>query len=122
LIGACGDSTSPGGGGVGGGGGGPIPADVSIVLGAQTKGFAAYDPGTITLQLNGGAAGKGLWRNDDANGIDHTVTDTLTPNRFTSRTITTAVDTGSVTFTAAGEYQYKCSIHPGMRGLVIVQP
>lgn len=119
LIGACGDSTSSGGGG-----GGTIPADVSIVVGAQTKGFAAYSPDTITVSLNGGSSVKVVWRNDDKVGsttVAHTVTDTLAAPRFTGATLN-AGDTASVTFSTAGQYQYKCAFHAPMRGLVIVQP
>lgn len=119
LIGACGDSTSSDGGG----GGGTLPADVSIVVGAQTKGFGAYSPDTITVQMNGGASVRVRWRNDDDVGgvnVPHTVTDTTAANAF-NVTIQPG-DTASVNFTTAGSYPYKCGFHSGMRGLVIVQP
>lgn len=56
------------------------------------------------------------WRNDDP--VDHTATadegafDTgsLAPN-----------DTGEVVFEQAGVYEYHCSIHPEMQGVVIVE-
>jgi plastocyanin len=76
------------------------------------------------MHLNGAASVKVSWRNDDQVGnttVSHTVTDTTSGNAFPSITIA-AGDTASVTFTAAGEYPYKCSFHQGMRGLVIVQP
>ncbi len=97
---------------------GPIPpsaANVVIVSGASTKGFQAYSPDTFTVA----AGGEVTWRNDD--GLSHTVTDTTAANAF-AITLGSGGDTASVVFTIAGEYPYKCSIHPGMRGLVVVNP
>jgi plastocyanin len=111
--------------GVAGGGGssGGTRADVVIPQGAQVLGFAAYDPDTLTVHLNGAASVKVVWRNDDRVGattVDHTVTDTTAANDFSVRV--DAGKTASITFVSAGSYPYKCSFHPGMRGLVIVQP
>jgi plastocyanin len=117
AIAACGSSTD-----ANGGGGTPPPsADVAIVPGASTKGFQAYAPDTFTVHLNGAPSVRVVWRNDDTvrNAL-HTVTDTTGASLF-SRSIT-AGDTASVSFTSAGAYPYKCSIHPGMRGLVQILP
>ena len=92
----------------------PPPAGVLIVPGAMTKGFQAYRPDTLTISLAIG--GKVVWRNDDA--ITHTVTDTTAAAAF-SRTLG-AGDTASVVFSATGEFPFKCSIHPTMRGLIVV--
>lgn len=116
---ACSSSSGPSNGG----GGNPPDADVVIVQGAQVLGFQAYDPDTITVQLNGAASVKVVWRNDDEVGgskVSHTVTDTAAAPTF-GRTVN-AGDTVSVTFIAAGEFPYKCTFHNSMRGLVIVEP
>lgn len=116
ILAACSDGT-------GGGINGPVQADVVIVPGAQILGFQAYDPDTITVQLNGAASVKVIWRNDDQVGgvnVQHNVSDTTVANAF-GITIDPG-DTASVTFSTAGSYPYKCSFHPGMRGLVVVQP
>jgi len=101
-----------------------ITADVSINPNAQTLGFGAFSPDTFTAALNGGASVKVVWRNDDnsvSGGVAHTVTDTTAAAAF-SVPLNAFGDTTSVTFTTAGEYPYKCSIHDTMRGLVIVTP
>ncbi|MBP9201087.1 MAG: hypothetical protein KBF47_13845 [Gemmatimonadales bacterium] len=110
LVSACGggDSNGPGN---------PPAADVAIVSGAATKGFQAYNPDTLQVSL--AAGGTVTWRNDD--GAGHTVTDTTAANAF-NVTFSSRNDTASVVFAATGEFPYKCSIHPGMRGLVIVNP
>ena len=110
TVSACGGSDSNGPGN-------PPAADVAIVSGAATKGFQAYNPDTIQVSL--AAGGTVTWRNDDGTG--HTVTDTTVANAF-SVAFSSKNDTASVVFAATGEFPYKCSIHPGMRGLVIVNP
>lgn len=111
VLAACSDSTSNSN---------PLPqADVSIVSGASLLTNTAYNPDTITVALNGGSAVTVVWRNDDV-GILHHVTDTTVAAAF-DVAVTTG-DTSSVTFNGAGEFPYKCSIHPGMRGLVVVTP
>ena len=114
MLAACSDSTSNNSN--------PPAADVSIVAGAALLTNTAFNPDTITVTLGGGASTKVVWRNDDipAGGVLHHVTDTTAAAAFD--VAVTAGDTSSVTFTVAGEYPYKCSIHPGMRGLVVVTP
>jgi len=94
----------------------PPAADVLIVSGASTKGFQAYSLDTFPVSLASG--GKVTWRNDDA--LTHTVTDTTAANAFT-RSLGPG-DTASVVFTTLGNHPYKCTIHTGMRGLVVVNP
>lgn len=112
VISACGggDSNGPGN---------QPAADVSIVPGAFNKGFQAYAPDTLTISL--AASGTVTWRNDDG-GVAHTVTDTTAAALFDLGLAATNNDTASFTFTVAGEYPYKCTIHPGMRGLIVVNP
>jgi plastocyanin len=106
ILGACSDSSSSNAP--------PPAADVLIVAGAMSKGFQAYNPDTLTISIANG--GKVIWRNDDA--VTHTVTDTTAAAAF-SRTLG-AGDTASVVFGATGEFPFKCSIHPTMRGLIVV--
>lgn len=101
--------------------GGGTPADVSIVMGASTLGFQAYAPDTFHVSLADG--GQVSWKNNDLsgpNGIVHTVTDTATAPTF--GTTVAPKETKILTFAAVGEYAYHCSIHPGMRGLIVVDP
>ena len=117
ALAACSSSTDSGGGG-----NNPPAADVVIVQGASLKGFQAYSPDTITVNLGGAPSVTVVWRNDEtgASSILHTVTDTATVPAFDTGGIAPgAVD--SITFNAAGNYAYKCTIHQGMRGLVVVQ-
>lgn len=108
LLAACGSSTSNNN---------PKPAaDVRVVASASTKGFQAYAPDTFTVTLASG--GKVTWRNDDG-GVQHTVRDTATAPTFDTGIITGG-DTASIVFGAIGQYAYRCGIHPGMRGLIIV--
>ena len=98
---------------------------VSIVARAETKGESAFSPSPLTVPLNGVVR----WYNDDraaaggeyggSNGTIHTInaddlsfsSGNLTPGRTFERT-----------FAAAGTYDYHCSIHPTMKGTVIVTP
>jgi len=107
LLAACGSSTSSNG---------PSP-DVRIVANAETKGFQAYSPDTISVSLSTDG-GRVTFRNDD--GTTHTVTDTTAAALF-SKTLG-AGQTASLTFASTGSFPFKCSIHPGMRGLIQVTP
>ena len=72
----------------------------------------AFSPSTITV-----AVGTTLkWTNLD--NVGHTVTSTT--SLFSSGTLNQS-GTFSFTFSTAGTYNYKCSIHPTMTGTVIVQ-
>jgi plastocyanin len=99
---------------------------VSIVPRAETMGTSAFDPNPITIPLNGVVH----WYNDDraaaggqyggSNGTIHTVTADdvsafLSGNLTPGRTFEHA-------FATAGSYNYHCSIHPTMKGTVIVTP
>ena len=85
---------------------------VSIVSGAwQINTTESYHP-TI-IQINSGTAVT--WKNDDT--IIHTVTEIN--GKFDSDLI--QPDAGwSYTFYNEGKYNYYCTIHPWMKGLVIV--
>ena len=78
----------------------------------EIKGFA-FNPGEITVT-------KGTtvtWANKDS--APHTVTTTNAPVAFDSGRINKG-EQFSQTFDTAGTYEYYCSIHPNMRGKVIV--
>jgi plastocyanin len=109
LLGACSDSSSSNNP--------PANADVAIVANAATKTVTAYAPDTFTVTLASG--GKVIFRNDDA--IAHTATgDADSAAFYTGHLAGGGVDT--ITFTAQGNHPFHCSIHPGMVGLVIVNP
>ena len=78
----------------------------------EIKGFA-FNPGAITVT-------KGTtitWTNEDS--APHTVTTINAPVAFDSGRMSKG-DTFSQTFDTAGTYEYYCSIHPNMKGKVIV--
>jgi len=91
-------------------------APTTSVAGGNTvviKNFA-FDPSTLTVK--NGAVVK--WTNQD--GAPHTiVSDTGSPVAFSSDSLATGA-TYSFTFTQPGTYMYHCSIHPSMKGTIIV--
>jgi plastocyanin len=109
ALAACGSSTSSNN---------PPPgADVAIVANAQAKTFTAYAPDTFTVTLASG--GEVIFRNDDA--VTHTATgDADSASFHTGNLAAGTVDT--ITFTTSGNHPFHCTIHPGMVGLVIVNP
>ncbi|HEX7414791.1 MAG TPA: cupredoxin domain-containing protein [Bacteroidia bacterium] len=72
----------------------------------------AFSPSSITVAVNTTIK----WTNKD--GMAHTVTSTS--GLFDSGNISSG-STYSHQFTATGTYAYKCTIHSGMSGTVIVQ-
>lgn len=71
----------------------------------------AFDPQSLTV-----AAGTGVtWTNNDS--AAHTVTFTGGPDLGQFGT----GDSVSRSFDSAGEFDYVCTIHPGMAGTVVVQ-
>ena len=85
------------------------PATTNTV---EIKGFA-FNPATITVTK--GTTVK--WTNND--NAPHTVTTTSAPVDFDSGTKNKG-DTFTQTFDTAGTYGYYCSIHPSMKGKIIV--
>jgi plastocyanin len=120
---ACGGSNStdvnpPGGGKL------LPPNGVSIVLGAQTRGTAAFSPNPLAIALANGGVVK--WFNEDqsggvygGNGVTHNVT--ADDGSFASGNLPPGA-TFEATFSAADSYGYHCSIHPTMKGTVTVAP
>ena len=112
-LGACG----------GGGGGGGTPPASSVVATACTGtisatvdavGTSSFSPTPVAIGVNEVVK----WVN--ASGPDHTVTSTSVP---TNGTFNAALNTGTsvcLKFTDIGVFNYKCSIHPNMTGVVNV--
>lgn len=77
------------------------------------SGFA-FHPSTITT-----TSGMTLtWTNYD--GTAHTVTETSGPQAFDSGDIAPGTSY-SLVLTLPGTYAYKCTIHTGMKGTIVVQ-
>ena len=87
-------------------------ADITIAQGAGNQGNAQFFvPATFTVK-----AGQAVtWANKD--GSTHTVTST--PGTQFDKTLA-AGDTFKFTFAQAGTYQYYCTIHPWMKGTIVV--
>ena len=73
----------------------------------------AFNPKTITIPV--GTTVR--WTNNGS--APHTVTSTSSPKAFDSGTLNSG-DTFQHTFTTAGQFPYRCNIHPSMTGMVIV--
>jgi plastocyanin len=74
----------------------------------------AFTPKTITVPV--GTTVR--WINNG--NAPHTVTSTSSPKAFDSGTLNSG-DTFQHTFTTAGQFPYRCNIHPSMTGTVIVE-
>lgn len=102
------------------------PANVPPVSAPSTQ-PAASQPGEVSIKINGfkfdpaeitiKAGTTVTWTNQDASA--HTVT--ADDGSWTSDSLNQGA-TYSRTFDQAGNYSYKCSIHPSMVGTIAVQP
>jgi plastocyanin len=94
------------------------PAEDSNNAGAGPVATVSMDHNTFVPSEITVAPGTTVtWVNNEA--MPHTVVD---PNK-TFRSKTLAKDAKfSFTFTTAGDFDYVCSIHPNMKGKVIVKP
>jgi plastocyanin len=95
----------------------PAPAaPTTSAAGGNTviiKNFA-FDPSSLTVKSGTGVT----WTNQD--GATHTiVSDTGSPVAFSSGSLASGASY-SFTFTQPGTYTYHCSIHPSMKGSIIV--
>jgi len=75
----------------------------------------AYSPATLTVRVGDTVT----WTNHDQ--AAHDVVTTSAPAAFQSPLLATG-QSWSQTFTVPGTYDYYCSVHPDMRGQVIVLP
>lgn len=89
----------------------PLPgAPAGSVYQVKIKGFA-FNPSTITIKK-----GESInWTNED--GPAHTATGA----GFDSKILATG-KSYSHTFNDAGTFDYRCTIHPSMKGQVVVLP
>ena len=97
---------------------------VSIVVGAQTMGTAAFSPNPVTISL--ASFSTVVWFNDDdaggvygGSGTAHNIT--ADDGSFASGTLPPG-SSFEGTYSAPGTYGYHCSIHPTMKGTVTVTP
>jgi plastocyanin len=75
----------------------------------------AFDPSILTVKTGTVVT----WVNND--GVPHAlVSDAGSPAAFSSDTLSTGTSY-TFTFIQAGTYPYHCSIHPSMKGTIIVQ-
>lgn len=90
-----------------------VSADVTIVLGAGNQGNPLpYSPSPYTIKVGATVT----WVNKDA--TTHTVTSSGV-TLFDSGNLAPGA-TYSFTFTQPGTYQYYCTIHPWMKGTIVV--
>jgi plastocyanin len=112
LLSACGDSNSPSAPSTGSGSSGTAGTPVSIVSGASTLTTTAYSPNPLNVTVGTTVT----WTNND--NMSHTST---ANNGLWSSPLIGPGGQFSTTFTSAGSFAYKCTIHPGMVGTVNVQ-
>jgi plastocyanin len=88
----------------------PTPASSPVATTSVTIADFAFGPGVITVR----AGSTVTWTNKDQDA--HTVAITGAPP---SQPLVSG-DTYTHTFAQPGTYPYRCSIHPTMRGMVVV--
>jgi len=94
-----------------------VPVIMPNGVADQTKGLN-FQPAAITVVI--GVNNTVVWTNKDT--AAHTVVNASAPVAFGSATsLIPAGQTWSFTFTGPGTYSYFCSLHPYMKGTVIVK-
>lgn len=119
IAAACGNGTpTSGGGGTASTGGSPV-GSAGVRLGTPVVQIAANDqlrfsPATQTVAV--GAIVQ--WTNPGT--VAHTVTFDSEPS-LTDPALLAPGSTWEARFTKAGTYPYRCTIHPGMNGTLVVK-
>jgi amicyanin len=91
----------------------PAPAETANAIAISNF---AFSPATLTVRVGTTVT----WTNKDS--VPHTVvSDAGSSVPFTSPSLATG-SSFPFTFTQAGTYTYHCSIHPSMKGTVVVEP
>ena len=72
----------------------------------------AFSPSMLTIEKGANVT----WKNDDS--VQHSVTSDN--QAFTSSSLLNTGDTYTIQFNTTGTYPYHCSIHPYMKGTVVV--
>jgi plastocyanin len=100
-----------------------LGAALALTALSVLPGSALAEPATVTIdnftfapaQLTVKIGTTVTWKNHD--DIPHTV---VSAGKFRSKALDTD-DSFSFTFTTAGDYQYFCSLHPHMTGMIKVE-
>ncbi len=90
----------------------PTTGSTAMAKNAVTIQNYTFSPATLTVKVGE----KVTWTNQDSVGHSATADD----NSFDTGVIAQG-KSGSNTFTKAGTYTYHCSVHPMMKGTIIVQ-
>ena len=92
----------------------PSTAKPSVVATKNTVVIAnyAYSPQTLNVHIGDTVT----WTNQDSAGHSATADD----GSFDTGVLSQG-QSGTATFTKAGQYAYHCSVHPNMQGTIIVQ-
>jgi plastocyanin len=87
----------------------------SVAAGTVNIKNMMFTPSQITVQKGA----KVTWTNNDS--VAHTVTDDLSNVGGPASAQIPGGETYSFTFNKTGSFQYHCSIHPSMRGTIVVK-
>ena len=96
---------------------GPGPTADEVIQIAANAGSNSYVPSPDTVIIGM----KVAWHNSA--GVPHTATaDPGAPAAFTTGDVGNGADSGVITMSTAGTYDYHCRIHPTMTGRLVVLP
>ena len=95
---------------------GPGPMADEVIQIAGQLGSSSFVPSPDTVLVNM----KVAWHNSD--GTTHTASSTSGPAAFNTGNVTGNGDSGLITFSTPGTYNYRCNIHTSMTGQLVVLP
>jgi plastocyanin len=90
----------------------PTPMSVSIPVGARTLGANSFVPNPVTVTMGSTVT----WTNNDTIGHN-----TISDSGVWTSPLIPAGGTFAFTFQSKGTFPYKCTLHQGMVGTVVVQ-